>query len=240
MLRRSLTVLLVAVGTAIAGTAVAPGESAAVPVAQRLADRDCGDFGTQAAAQRFFLDAGGPQRDPHRLDADGDGIACETNPCPCSTSQGGGGGGGAAGAAQPRRLKQRAVVVKVVDGDTVRVRLRANRRVRDVRVIGVDTPEVFGGTQCWGPQASAAARRLLPVGTPVLLVSDRTQALKDRYGRLLRYVMKRGRVDVGRWQVHRGNARVYVFNRRPFERVRGYRVAQSAARNRDRGLWGHC
>ena len=43
-------------------------------------DRDCGDFRTQEEAQRFFEAAGGPERDPHRLDADGDGRACEGLP----------------------------------------------------------------------------------------------------------------------------------------------------------------
>lgn len=47
------------------------------------ADRDCSDFATQAAAQHFFIANGGPSRDPHYLDADGDGEACESNPCPC-------------------------------------------------------------------------------------------------------------------------------------------------------------
>lgn len=42
-------------------------------------DMDCADFSSQASAQRFFLSAGGPERDPHRLDADRDGIACEWN-----------------------------------------------------------------------------------------------------------------------------------------------------------------
>jgi hypothetical protein len=42
-------------------------------------DRDCADFPTQAAAQRFFK-RHNPSRDPHRLDADHDGIACESNP----------------------------------------------------------------------------------------------------------------------------------------------------------------
>lgn len=41
-------------------------------------DRDCSDFDTWEEAQAFFLAAGGPERDPHRLDSDGDGIACET------------------------------------------------------------------------------------------------------------------------------------------------------------------
>lgn len=40
-------------------------------------DRDCSDFATPAAAQRFYLQAGGPTRDPHGLDRDGDGNACE-------------------------------------------------------------------------------------------------------------------------------------------------------------------
>lgn len=43
------------------------------------ADKDCGDFATQAEAQAFFEGAGGPAQDPHKLDKDGDGLACETN-----------------------------------------------------------------------------------------------------------------------------------------------------------------
>lgn len=40
-------------------------------------DRNCSDFSTPAAAQKFFLSQGGPTRDPHGLDRDGDGNACE-------------------------------------------------------------------------------------------------------------------------------------------------------------------
>lgn len=43
-------------------------------------DRDCSDFATHDEAQRFFIAAGGPENDPHRLDADHDGIACESLP----------------------------------------------------------------------------------------------------------------------------------------------------------------
>lgn len=39
-------------------------------------DRDCSDFRSHAEAQRFF-EAAGPG-DPHRLDGDGDGRACES------------------------------------------------------------------------------------------------------------------------------------------------------------------
>ncbi len=41
-------------------------------------DYDCDDFSTHAEAQKFYLSAGAG--DPHRLDRDGDGIACETLP----------------------------------------------------------------------------------------------------------------------------------------------------------------
>lgn len=41
-------------------------------------DRDCGDFKTRAEAQAFF-EAAGPG-DPHRLDANNDGEACESLP----------------------------------------------------------------------------------------------------------------------------------------------------------------
>jgi hypothetical protein len=40
-------------------------------------DHNCSDFTTWESAQAFYLEQGGPEEDPHRLDADGDGIACE-------------------------------------------------------------------------------------------------------------------------------------------------------------------
>ena len=40
-------------------------------------DRDCRDFKTQAEAQAFYVTEGGPAEDPHMLDDDRDGRACE-------------------------------------------------------------------------------------------------------------------------------------------------------------------
>jgi len=228
---RRISHYLVAMSIAFAGVLVLTGTSAA---AHAVADRDCGDFSTQAAAQQFFLDAGGPQSDPHSLDADGDGVACESNPCPCSTDQGGGGGNPPA---QEPIKRQKARVIRVIDGDTVKVKLVGGPR-RNVRILGIDTPEVFGGKECGGPAASRAAKRMLPRGTRVLLVSDRSQHLKDRYGRLLRYVQK-GRMDVGRNQLKQGHATVYVFDK-PFKRVQSYRAGQAAAKRQNKGIWKHC
>jgi micrococcal nuclease len=77
-----------------------------------------------------------------------------------------------------------AFVTRVTDGDTVRL-----SRLGRVRFIGVDTPEVFGGVECFGREASAYTKRVLRPGTRVryrLGVEPR-----DRYGRALAYVWLR-------------------------------------------------
>ena len=52
-------------------------QSRATPgqISRNMPDRDCGDFRTWREAQNFF-EAAGPN-DPHRLDGDRDGVACE-------------------------------------------------------------------------------------------------------------------------------------------------------------------
>ncbi len=57
-----------------------PAPSNSLPYDPNGPDRDCGDFSTHAEAQAFFEAAGGPDRDPHKLDGDRDGIACESLP----------------------------------------------------------------------------------------------------------------------------------------------------------------
>jgi micrococcal nuclease len=74
-----------------------------------------------------------------------------------------------------------ARIVRVTDGDTI-----VASGIGKVRLIGVDTPEVFGGAECFGREASAFAKRVLPPGRRLLykLGVDR----RDRYGRALAYV----------------------------------------------------
>ena len=60
-----------------------PGRSAPaaeIPPEDGFTDRNCGDFDTWQEAQDFFLSEGGPEEDPHRLDGNKDGIACESLP----------------------------------------------------------------------------------------------------------------------------------------------------------------
>jgi hypothetical protein len=68
--------------TAAAGAALIALVVLLPAAASARGDKDCADFGSQRAAQIFFLKHGGPRYDPDRLDGDHDGIACEDNPAP--------------------------------------------------------------------------------------------------------------------------------------------------------------
>src|SRR5437763_6436018 len=97
-------------------------------------------------------------------------------------------GGGDGGTPGPGQAVD-ATVVRVVDGDTIKVRL-AGGALERVRYIGVDTPEsVKPGTpvQCYAEAASAFNHRLV-AGRAVRLVAD--VEARDRYGRLLAYVYR--------------------------------------------------
>jgi endonuclease YncB( thermonuclease family) len=215
-MKPSTTILLV-LGTVLAVLFLAS------PAAAR--DYDCSDFSTQAQAQKYLL-----KGDPYRLDSNSDGVACESLPCPCSTAKPGGNA-----PPPPKQVRFSGRVADVVDGDTIDVRRQSGRVVR-VRILGIDTPEVYGGVECGGHNASALMKRL--ARGRVRVVTDPKQPKRDRYGRLLAYVSRDG-ADLGRLMVLRGRAKVYVVGSR-FSRYSSYARAQRIARADSRGSWGTC
>lgn len=77
-----------------------------------------------------------------------------------------------------------ARVIRVTDGDTIRVEL-ADGAQEDVRYIGVNTPE--RDEPCYGRDGGATgANAALVEGQTVRLVQDISD--RDRFGRLLRYI----------------------------------------------------
>lgn len=78
-----------------------------------------------------------------------------------------------------------AAVLRVIDGDTIDVRI--GDTTERVRYLGIDTPEPYAGTapECYATEASAANRALVANQT-VTLVRDTEN--RDDYNRLLRYV----------------------------------------------------
>ena len=141
----------------------------------------------------------------------------------------------ASGADQGRFIRS-GVVQNVVDGDTVDVRLTNGRRER-VRLIGIDTPELRPA-ECLGPQSKLRTQQLAR-GKRVQLIGDSTQATRDRYRRLLAYVVLPRNRDLGRQLIAEGFGNVYVYNR-PFQRLSAYRIAERSAKTGGRGLWGQC
>jgi micrococcal nuclease len=123
-----------------------------------------------------------------------------------------------------------ATVQRVVDGDTVRL-----VGLGSVRLIGIDTPEVYGGqVECFGPQASSFTKKLLPRGAEVRYRVGREA--RDRYGRLLAYVwLEDGRM-VNRMLAEQGYATPLTIA--PNDQLApAFRKAADAAREAHRGMW---
>jgi micrococcal nuclease len=169
-------------------------------------------------------------------------------------------------APQPTKPRPRAQVIdarvtSVADGDTINMRaFGAKRDFYRVRLLGIDTPEPRRpgvAVECGGKRATTSmyqlafsdvadldGNRLLDddggsQGRRVTLVTDPTQDLFDGYGRLLAYATTRQGVNLGRRQLARGWAAVYVFDR-PFARLGAFRAAQRRARSGRRGAWRLC
>jgi micrococcal nuclease len=125
-----------------------------------------------------------------------------------------------------------ARVTRHTDGDTVWL-----SGIGKVRLIGVDTPEVFGGAECFGRRASAFTQRVLRIGRRVryrLGVEER-----DRYGRALAYVwLEDGRM-FNELLVERGYAQPLTIP--PNDEYEPLFVAAGRrARERGVGLWRAC
>ena len=127
-----------------------------------------------------------------------------------------------------------ATVVRVIDGDTIRVRFEGKSHT--VRLMGVDTPETKHPTkavQFFGREATAFTKAALE-GKTVLLAKDRTGDTVDRYGRLLRYVLLDGDNFNARL-IREGYAHAY--RRFPFSKRTEFIQLEDQARRRGIGLW---
>lgn len=138
-------------------------------------------------------------------------------------------------------------VDRVVDGDTVRI-TRGGKSVT-LRLIGGDTPETVHPSkpvQCFGPEASAEAKRLL-TGKKVKVVYDPTQGTAtadgrrvDYYGRDLVYLQLPDGRDFMEHMIEGGYAREYTYRGEPYQRHAAYNAAETQAMLDGAGLWTAC
>lgn len=129
-----------------------------------------------------------------------------------------------------------APVLKVIDGDTIRVD-RSGVAVT-VRILGMDTPETHDPSkpvQCYGPTAARRAQQLL-AGRSVGLTADPTQDRHDRYGRELDYVWLPDGTLYDWLMIRDGFAHEYTYHR-AYEYRAVFLAAQEQARAAGRGFW---
>jgi len=133
---------------------------------------------------------------------------------------------------------EHGAVDRVIDGDTVDVDI--NGEIRRVRVLGIDTPETKKPgepVECFGPEATARAEAMLPLGSPVTVVTDDQADTTDKYGRDLRHLTTDEDTNVGQVLLSEGYAAITTF---PHSLADQYGATEDAARDHGHGLWGAC
>jgi len=140
-----------------------------------------------------------------------------------------------------------ATVVRVVDGDTLR--LTSDGREESVRLLGLDTEESNRGSNKpvtpWGHKAKEAAQKAFPAGATVTLefpgqepVQECWEKHRDNYGRLLGYVHKDG-ADIQEQMIHEGYSPYFVkYGYADFPAYHDrYTAAERRAQTAHRGVW---
>lgn len=127
----------------------------------------------------------------------------------------------------------------VTDGDTVHV--TKGGRELTIRLIGINTPETvdpFTPVECFGPQASAYAKRVL-FDRHAALEWDHSQGRLDRYGRTLAYLWVNG--PHGWWLYDQRAIRLGYGKEYTYDTYYAWRpqflAAQTSAMRAHRGLW---
>lgn len=139
----------------------------------------------------------------------------------------------------PGALEANATMVRVVDGDTIVVDVGG--RQERVRMIGIDTPETKKPdtpVQCFGPEATANTKALLPEGTPLHL--ERDVEPRDAYDRLLAYVYRAGDGVFVNLEIVRGGYARPLTIPPNVAHATEFVAAARAAEGDDSGLWGGC
>lgn len=127
-------------------------------------------------------------------------------------------------------------VSRVIDGDTIEVTI--DGKVEQLRLIGMDTPETLDPrkpVQCFGKEASAKAKELL-LNKKVELISDPSGSTRDKYSRLLFYVVREDGLFYNKWMIENGYAHEYTYDS-AYKYQSEFRAAQKTAEKNKAGFW---
>ncbi len=133
--------------------------------------------------------------------------------------------------------RTKATVVRLVDGDTVQVKV--DGKTETIRLIGMDAPESVDPkktVQCFGVEASNKAKELLS-DKDILLEADVTQGDQDTYHRRLRYIFLPDGTNFSEVMIAGGFAREYDYYGKPYKYRDEFKQAQIEAKSNKNGLW---
>ena len=128
-------------------------------------------------------------------------------------------------------IKQESVeVVKVIDGDTVRVKV--NGKEESVRLIGIDTPEK---NECFEKEATEKAKELME-NKKIKLEADDSQDNRDKYDRLLRYIYLEDGTLINEKLIEEGYGTEYTY-KIPYKFQTEFKAAEKIAKGEKMGIW---
>lgn len=133
-------------------------------------------------------------------------------------------------------------VQKIIDGDTLDILPKGEKKAVRVRLIGIDTPESVSKSDRlvntdYGKKVSKYVKKLLPKRTKVWLKYD--QQTEDTYGRTLAYVyymQNEKKVMLNKYLVKKGYARaVYYKPNKKYRHV--FKKCHLYAKKHKKGFW---
>lgn len=126
-------------------------------------------------------------------------------------------------------------VVGITDGDTLR--LEVDGVELRVRLVGIDTPEVYPDVECFGPEAEDALAAFAPRGSTLSYAYDRDP--RDQYDRELMYLFTTDGTFINYELVAQGYAEALVVE--PNDRYYDdFVIAEREAQSQGLGQWGQC
>ena len=128
-------------------------------------------------------------------------------------------------------------VARVIDGDTLMVYISGKQQ--SVRLLGINAPEAspVEKAECYSAQATQQLTKLAATKF-VLLEKDKLQKDdKDKYGRLLRYVILFDNTTANEEMIKTGAAKAYTSMTTTVEK---YKKLENEAKGKKLGMWSEC
>ncbi len=137
-----------------------------------------------------------------------------------------------------KEKEQKVLVLKVIDGDTLRVQI--DGKEESIRLIGIDAPEKYAGKapECFAEESKIHLEQLLQ-GKNIHLEVDLSQDDRDVYGRLLRYVYIEEGDNINFRMIRDGFAREFTY-KHPYWLQEEFREAEYLSKTSNSALWSSC